>query len=55
MLRPASHPAHHFTRGSLQWLSLIAIKVNPSHANTTGSGPGVDLGVVFVAPFRGSH
>ena len=47
MLRPASRPAHHFTRGSRQWLSLIAIEVNPSHATTTGSGPGVDLEVVF--------
>ena len=37
MLRPASRLAHHFTRGSLQWLSLIAIEVNPSHATTTGS------------------
>ena len=49
MLRPASRPAHHFTCGSLQWLSLIAIEVNPSHATTTGSRPGVDLGVVFLA------
>ena len=47
MLRPTSHPAHYFTYGSLQWLSLIAIEVNPSHTTTTASGPGVDLGVVF--------
>ena len=27
MLRPASRPTHYFTRGSRQWLSLIAIAV----------------------------
>ena len=48
MLRPASRLAHHFTRGSFQWLLLIAIEVNPSHATTTGSGPDVDLRVVFL-------
>ena len=48
MLRLASRAALHFTRGSFQWLSLIAIEINPSHATTTGSGPGVDLGIVFL-------
>ena len=48
MLRQASHPAHHFTRGSLQWLSLIAIEVYPSYVTTTGSKTSVDLGVVFL-------
>ena len=54
MLCPASRPAHHFTCGSLQWLSLIAIEVNHSHATTTGFGPGIDLGVVFLVWAQGS-
>ena len=55
MLHPASHPAHHFTCGSLQWLSLIAIKVSPSYVTTTESGPDVDLGVVFLVQASGSR
>ena len=52
MLRLASCLAHHFTRGSLQWFSLIAIEINPSHATITRSGPGVDLGVVFLVDLQ---